>query len=124
MRTRLITSGQVHPENLREPGPAGRGELQRPRVGLPHEPTQLQAPPPDRGADNAGQVIAALAPIETWPAKNSPRPGLCRQVRTEAGQKVRARLRQLAAIVGENDMAFGNERVRDSDPEMAGQSVT
>src|SRR5207244_3363300 len=98
-----------------------RGQPQRAAVALADEPTQIQAAPPDLRAHKTRDMISALAPVETRPAEDSF--AARAQVRTEFGQKARARIRHLAAVLGKDDVPIRDERVGDGDADLAGQVI-
>src|SRR5262249_17648819 len=98
-----------------------RGQPQRAAVALAHEPTQTQAAPPDLRAHKTRDMKSALAPVETGPAEDAF--AACAQVRTEFGQKARARIRHLAPVLGEDDVSVGDERIGDGDADLAGQVI-
>jgi hypothetical protein len=68
-------------------------------------------------------VVSTLAPIEAWPAKNSPAAGFRSQLRTEGRQKFCASIRHFAAFLGEDDISLDNERVGDGDSQPAREVV-
>src|SRR5262249_58321737 len=70
-----------------------RGQPQRAAVALADEPTQTQAAPPDLRAHKTGDMISALAPVETGAAEDAF--AARAQVRAEFGQQARARIRHL-----------------------------
>ena len=66
-------------------------------------------------------MISALAPVETGPAEDAF--AARAQVGTEFGQKARARIRHLAAVLGKDDVPIGDERVGNGDADLAGQVI-
>src|SRR5580692_516945 len=61
-------------ERLGKAGAAGRGDPQGPAVRLALEPAKRQQTVEDRRANQAADVIAAFAPVETRLAENPPGP--------------------------------------------------
>ena len=90
-------------------------------VALPGEPAERETAAPNLRAHQAGDVVAALAPIETGPAKDAF--AARAELRAEPGQEARAGVRHLAAVLAQDDVAVGDERVRDRDADLAGQMV-
>jgi hypothetical protein len=71
----------------------------------------------------AGDVIAPLAPIETGLAINPLAARRRLQVGAEPGEKARAGVGDLAAVVVENDIALGDERVGYRDGGLTGEMI-
>src|SRR5215831_16292594 len=109
---------EVYSESVEQPCPAHRGQAQRAAVALALEPTELETATPDFRADKTGDMRPALAPVETGPAEHALAP--CIQVGPEFGQKPGARRRQLTAILGQDDVSAGDERVGDGDAHLSG----
>src|SRR5262249_45518424 len=114
-------TGEVHAERVEQAYFPRRGQPQRAAVALPDEPAQVQTAMPDLRAHQTGDMISALAPVETGSTEDSlaARP----QVRAERGQKSRARIRHLAAVLGEHDVPIGDERIGDGDADLTGQMI-
>jgi len=83
----------------------------------------LQTAPTDFRADATGDVITPLAPIEAGPAENPPGARLRRQIGTELRQEGRTGLRDFTAILAENDVSFGHQRVGNRNRDLARQMV-
>lgn len=49
--------------------------MNRAAIALPREPAEFEAAPPNLGADEAGDVIAPLAPVEAGTAEHPPAGG-------------------------------------------------
>ena len=61
---------EVCPEGLEQPGFPRCGQSQRTGIAVPLEPPELQTATPDFRPHKTGDVIAALAPVETGPAED------------------------------------------------------
>src|SRR5499433_4122278 len=112
---------QVHAERVEQAYFPRRGQPQRAAVALPDEPTQVQIAMPDLRAHQTGDMISALAPVETGSTEDAL--AAQTQIRTERGQKARAGIRHLAAVLGEDDVSIGDERIGDGDADLAGQMI-
>src|SRR5262245_63639774 len=100
---------EVHSESIGQACFAGCGQPQRATVALPHQPTQIQTATPDLRAHKTRNVISALAPIETGSTEDSFAARV--QIRAEPGQKAHTRIRHLAAVLAENNVAIGDEQI-------------
>ncbi len=85
------------------------------------EPSELQQAIQNPGTDESFDVITALAPVETRLAEHPPSPR--RQINAERRQETRARRRDLAAFIGEDDVPHTHERIGNSDAELASQVI-
>ena len=108
-------------ERLGEARATGRRKPQRPAVRLALEPAKRQQTVQDSRANQAADVIAALAPVETRLAENPPGPR--RQIDAEGGKETLARRRDLTAFIGEYDVPHGHKCIGHSDAHPAGQMV-
>src|SRR4029453_6198405 len=112
---------QVHAKRVEQACFPRRGQPQRAAVALPDEPTQVQTAMPDLRAHQTGDMISPLAPVETGPTEDAF--AARAQIRAERAQKPRAGIRHLAAVLGEDDVSIGDERIGDGDADLAGQVV-
>src|SRR5262249_20553200 len=110
---------QVHAERVEQACFHSRGQTQRAAVARQYEQTKIQTAMPDLRAHQTGDMISALAPVETGSTEDAF--AARAQIRTERGQKARAGIRHLAAVLGEDDVSVGDERVGDGDADLAGQ---
>src|SRR6266481_5138286 len=76
---------EIDAECLEQSRSPGGGQPQGPAVALAHEPAQREAAAPDFRADEAGDVVTALAPVEAGPAEDALAAHL--EVGTEDGQE-------------------------------------
>src|SRR5216683_5570161 len=81
---------EIDAESLVQSRSPGRGQSQDAAVALAVDPAQLQAAVPDRRADQTGDVVAALAPIEAGPAEDALAARL--EAGAEAGQEPPAQI--------------------------------
>src|SRR5262245_9382544 len=72
-RRRLGPAVERDPEGIAQPGASALGQPQRPAVAQPCDPAEFEAAAANLGADMAGDVVAALAPVETGSAVDAPR---------------------------------------------------
>ena len=72
-------------------------------------------------SDESLQVIATLAPVETWLAEYPPGPRL--QINPERRKEKLARRRDLTAFIGEYDVPHGHKCVGNSNSYLASQVV-
>src|SRR4029450_8646084 len=114
---------QAYPKRVAQACLSSRGDPHRTRVALPHQPAQLQTASPNLGANEAGNVISTLAPVEAWPAKDSPVSKFRNQVCTESRQEGYADIRDFSAFLTQHDVLFGNQRVGDGYAQSAGETV-
>src|SRR5262245_18143495 len=112
---------QVHAERVEQACFPRRGQPQRAAVALPDEPTQVQTAMTDLRAHQTGDMISALAPVETGSTEDTLTARA--QVRAERGEKARAGMRHLAAVLGEHDVSIGDERIGDGVADLAGQMI-
>src|SRR5262249_8740873 len=112
---------QVHAERVEQACFPRRCQPQLAAAALPDEPTQVQTATPDLLADQTGDMISALAPVETGSTEDAF--AARAQIRTERAQKARAGIRHLAAVLGEDDVSIGDERIGDGDADPAGQMI-
>src|SRR5262249_51684974 len=68
-----------------------------------------------------GDMISALAPVETGAAEDAF--AARTQVGAEFGQKASACIRHLPPVFGEDDVSIGDERIGDGDADLAGQMI-
>src|ERR1051326_5174249 len=94
-----------------------RRDPQRTRIAFARKPTQLETVPAHRRADEAGDMIAPLAPVEARAAEDAPTAGLCRQVDAEIGEERPPGAGHFAAVLIEDDAPLGDEGVGDGDAE-------
>src|SRR5262249_46758668 len=112
---------QAPPERIEQARFPSRCQPQRAAVALPDEPAQIQTATPDLRAHKTGDMISALAPVETGSTEDSF--AARAQIRAERGEKARARIRHLATVLGEHDVPIGDERIGDGDADLAGQMI-
>src|SRR5262249_48103993 len=112
---------QVHAERVEQACFPRRGQPQRAAVALPDEPTQVQTATPDLRADQTGDMISALAPVETGSTEDTF--AARAQIRAERAQKARAGIRHLTAVLGEDDVSIGDERIGDGEADLAGEMI-
>ena len=80
-------------------------------VSYPADPADLETANCERGAQGAGEMRAALAPIETRPTEYPPRSTGFAQLNAEAAQELFPRRSHDAAILGERNMFPLDKRV-------------
>src|SRR5262245_65178057 len=112
---------EVYSESVEQPRSARRGQPQRAAVTLALEPAELETAAPDFRAYKAGEVRPTLAPIKAGPAEHAL--ALRIQVGPEFGQESCARRGQLTAILAQDDVPVGDERVGDGNAHLSGQMV-
>src|SRR5947209_19036898 len=67
-----LRSNPLQIEPLAQTKPPGLGDPDRPARRRPLNPSQLQQPGEERGAEGAGEVAAALAPVEAGAREGPP----------------------------------------------------
>src|SRR5262249_56120992 len=112
---------QVHAERVERAGFRRRGQPQRAAVALPDEPTQVQTAMPDLRAHQTGDMISALAPVETGSTEDTF--AARAQIRTERAQKARAGIRHLATVLSEDDVSIADDPVGDADADLPAQMI-
>src|SRR5262249_9779855 len=119
---RAARSRQPHPELLAERALALGRHLQRAAVARAPHPAGGEAMGIDRGADPAGEVRAALAPVEAGAAGHGP-PRRRFDVDADPVEEGDAARGDDAAVALELDVPGGDHRVGDRDAEPAGDVV-
>ena len=108
-------------EALGEARSSGRRYLERAAARYMLEPCELEQTIQNPCPDDSLEVIATLAPIEARLAEDAPAPR--HQVNAERGKETLARGRDLAAVIGEHDVPFRDERFGHTDAYPARQVV-
>src|SRR3954469_5173901 len=107
----------------RELAPPHRRDGDRAQAGAPLEPATLEQPAGERGAQPAGQVRAALAPVDA-DARERPARGAQRaDVYAPPGEVALASRRHRPAAIGGVEQLPAHECVADRDTQRTGQVV-
>src|SRR5260221_4208339 len=110
-------------EDLGEAVPAVGSDDQRAAVAHALEPVQIEAARGKGRADSAGEMRPPLGPVEAGPAEGAA-PQLHRgEVEAEAREEIDAGRGDLAALVGEHDMAALDQGIGEADAQAAGEKV-
>ena len=99
------------------------GEPDGPARTGPLDPAQLEQAMEERGAQRSGQVVTALAPVETGPGERSPRGAGSCNVHVEPGEEPLAGWRQGIVAPGEIKALLVHQRVGDLDTQSTRQVV-
>src|SRR5216684_6755575 len=110
-------------EHLGEAAPAGRRDDERAAVAHALEPAKVEAACGERGAHRAGEMRPPLGPVEARPAEGAAALLRRGEVEAELGEEIDAALGDLAALVGEHDMAALDQGVGEADAEAAGEMI-
>src|SRR5437764_11435897 len=115
----VLIRNKLNTESLSQAAPPHRSQPQRAGVAHASEPSALEAATANLGADEARDVIAPLAPVETRPAIDTAIIRFRRGRDTEALQQPGAAVGQLAAIVGQGHVPRGLQGIGDGDADGA-----
>src|SRR5436853_33311 len=99
------------------------GDGQRARISAALDPAEVEEPGAQPGADGAGDMRAALAPVEAGAAERPLRSLADGKFHPKRPEKFGASRGYFAAIFGQHDVAVLGQRVGDPDAKPAGDVV-
>jgi len=108
-------------EDFGQARPSRRRELECAAARHTFEPSELQHTIQYSSSDESPEVIAALTPVETRLAEDSPSTRI--QISAERGKETPAGRRHLTAFIGEYDVSHAHKRIGNSDSYLASQVI-